>query len=429
MKLFLGLLVTLVFLGTELWAIPTPAFQLSPYRIINLLMWLITIYKVYQDDRQLRLDPKNPTLMIVGIYVFWWIWALISLTWSFSITHWMRAMFLLTIGISTIIFIYLWTRNLSHCLQMMRYVWAAMSILVLWGYSEILTNHYLFANLHKLDKYGTFQSDPLSRIPITVFENQNDYATMLIAYLSLTFIMIELSRNKWLKLSYYGWFIAGAYLIYRCESRMTILALFGLIFMKWMLNYRWDFKKSRFIKWFALCILILIFVSVIIEPVRAKLGNLIYLGYGPELSGDMVRLNLWRNGMEFIGQTFGMGVGAGNIEFWMASFGSLPTEDIVNMHNWWLEIFVAYGIPVFICYTLAYYYMIYLLWKSRKYLPKNIRVINDSLISFLMVYIFASITSANNILIEWHWVFFGLIIVYVKLMWQKIKHEGNEEKT
>ena len=427
MNLLLSLLVTLVFLGTEILAVPTPAFQLSPYRIINVLMWAVTIYKIHQGDRRLRLDVKNPSIVIIGVYLFWWIWAIVSLTWAMNIANWMRAIFLLTIGISAMVFIYLWTYDISHWKQLVKNIWLAMLILVVWGYWEILTNHYFLANLSKLDKYGTFSSDPLSRIPVTVFENQNDFATMLIAYLSLTFIMIQWGKRRTEKLTYYICFLAGVYLIYRCQSRMTVLAMILLIIIKWLLNYHLDVKKPVLFKWTMIVTIAMIFLSVLIEPIRDKLSSIIYLGYGPDLSGDAVRLNLWRNGFEFLGQSFGFGVGAGNIEFWMASFGSLPTEDIVNMHNWWLEILVAYGLPVFLSYTIAYFYMIYVLYKSRPHLSEEEGVINDSLITFLIVYIFASITSANNILIEWHWIFFGLIIVYIKLIWQKISQKRNEE--
>ena len=42
-------------------------------------------------------------------------------------------------------------------------------------------------------------------------------------------------------------------------------------------------------------------------------------------------------------------------------------------------------------------------------------MICQSFFAFLIAFAFASITSANNMLIEWHWVYFGLIISYIKL--------------
>ena len=46
-----------------------------------------------------------------------------------------------------------------------------------------------------------------------------------------------------------------------------------------------------------------------------KVTDLFYFGHQyQQLSGDTVRMNLWRNGLLFLGETFGLGVGLGNIE-------------------------------------------------------------------------------------------------------------------
>ena len=155
---------------------------------------------------------------------------------------------------------------------------------------------------------------------------------------------------------------------------------------------------------------------ILVPALRQKIASLVYLGGVYDMSGDEVRLNLWRNGLLFLGQTFGLGVGAGNIETWMAEFGFLDTEVIVNMHNWWLEILVAYGAIVFIAYVLMYSLLIYKLWKLRWKVSDPLRAVNNSFVAFLIAFIFASITSANNMLIEWHWLIFALIISYLKLI-------------
>ena len=70
------------------------------------------------------------------------------------------------------------------------------------------------------------------------------------------------------------------------------------------------------------------------------------------------RLNLIRNGLHFLYSTFGFGVGAGNIEYWMANF---PKYDVVvlNIHSWWAEILVEYGIFVFAGYVSLYLGILY----------------------------------------------------------------------
>ena len=180
--------------------------------------------------------------------------------------------------------------------------------------------------------------------------------------------------------------------------------------------WQWDVSLKIVLSWFGRGIALVIGSIILVPALRHKIASLVYLGGVYDMSGDEVRLNLWRNGLLFLGQTFGLGVGAGNIETWMAEFGFLDTEVIVNMHNWWLEILVAYGAIVFIAYVLMYSLLIYKLWKLRWKVSDPLRAVNNSFVAFLIVFIFASITSANNMLIEWHWLIFALIISYLKLI-------------
>jgi len=65
-------------------------------------------------------------------------------------------------------------------------------------------------------------------------------------------------------------------------------------------------------------------------------------------------MNLIRNGLVFLSSTFGFGVGAGNIEYWMEHNPVYNTSSITNMHNWWIEILVAYGVIIFILYIVFF---------------------------------------------------------------------------
>ena len=60
--------------------------------------------------------------------------------------------------------------------------------------------------------------------------------------------------------------------------------------------------------------------------------------------------------------------------------------------------------------------MIYRLFNLKKFVNRMHQKIMNAFIAFLLVFIGVSITSANNMLIEWHWVFFGLIIAYIGIM-------------
>lgn len=421
------IMVATVFLGTELLAIPTPGFQLSLYRMSLILTYILTVYQIHKSNPKLRISVKSSTTGILAAYVFWWLWGFLSILWAMSFSHWLRAFFLLSLGVAGLVIIYFWTQDVGEWKGLIKATWASMTLLLIWGYYELLTNHYLFANLAKLDKHNTFASQPLSRIPVTVFENQNDFATMLLAYLVINLILFSWSTRIWQKMSLLTIMALASYLVFRCESRLILFSFILIFFVRFILSFRLDFKFKDYIRLLIFSLIIITIVVFFIPPIRGKLDSLFYIGYGQSLDGDTVRLNLWRNGLNYLGQSFGLGVGAGNIEFWMTHSKELPTKIITNMHNWWLEILVAYGFPVFLAYVWAYASMIYYLFLYRPHLPKQWQAVSNNLLAFLIVYIFASITSANNMLIEWHWVFFALILSYIKITEYKLKAEKEKK--
>jgi len=420
MKYFLIVLVASVFLGTEAFAIPTPVAQLTIYRACALSVPFLLIYYLIQHNTKLKIKRNSYASLTVAMYIFWWVWSVVSILWVENIGSWLQAVFLLTLGISSIIALYFWTNNLEVWKVLVRISWGMMSILVLWGYYEIITNHYLFADLAELDKHNTFASAPMTRIPITHFANQNDYATMLFAYLSLTIVLYYLTSNIKKKMLYIIMGFSAVYLIYRTDSRMIILCLILYAIIHFALKFKWDFKRKHYIATVILLAILFVGAIAFVPQVQNILDTFIYTGSSDIVTGDTGRVNLLRNGLVFLGHTLGLGVGAGNIETWMRNYRFLPTNNIVNIHNWWGEILVGYGLLIFILYTVCYMLLVYRLFQIRKNQSKRNRNVTNQLIAFLISYIFASMTSASNMLIEWHWVFFGLIISYIKVCEDKL---------
>ena len=68
---------------------------------------------------------------------------------------------------------------------------------------------------------------------------------------------------------------------------------------------------------------------------------------------------------------------------------------------------------------MGYGGLIYRLGQLKRHVNKALGQVVRLLWSFLIIYVLASITSANNMLIEWHWIYFGLIISFVKLQEQQ----------
>lgn len=415
MKYLIMILVASVFIGTEILAIPTPFAQLTIYRVASLSIPVLIGYFMIQKNPHVKIKKDSYATFSVAVYIIWWLWSIISFLWIKDLRLWLQAVFLLTLGISSVIGLYLWVKNKGQWLHLIKTTWFMMSLLVVLGYYEITTNHYIFADLTKLDRYSTFVSDPMTRMPITHFENQNDLATMLLAYVAVGLILFYVTSNAFKKMLYIFSILLGSYLIYRSGSRMILLCLILYAVCFIVLKFKWDFDKKYYLYGISLFLILVILAVVYVPPVQNMIDALIYTGSSDIVNGDTGRVNLIRNGIIFLAATFGFGVGAGNIEAWMSNYRFLPTQNIINMHHWWAEILVGYGVIVFILYTLSYLLLIYRLFQIRKAQTKMMRNVSNQLIAFLVVYSLASITSASNMLIEWHWVFFGLIISYIKI--------------
>ncbi|WP_124058603.1 O-antigen ligase family protein [Vaginisenegalia massiliensis] len=416
MFIYLLLLVASVFLGSQILAIPTPAAQITLYRIMAIGVVPLLAVQLLQGNRNVKIIPHSHASKAVLCFTGWWALALVSGAWAQDLKLWFQAMFLMTIGLSTIYAVYFWLKDFRQWIRLLQAVWVMMSALMVWGYFEIITNIYLLADIDKLDKYKTFVTQPMTRIPITIFANQNDYATMLIAYLCIGCILIVLTRFKTFRLMIVASNFLAVYLIYRSQSRMSLLCSLIFLTMVVCLEFKWDFRRSDYYRGLIGFAALMVGLLVLKPSILAKIQSLYYHGGVGQLSGDTARMNLWRMGFVFLAQSFGLGVGAGNIEYWVTNYHFLPSNGIVNIHNWWLEILVAYGWPAFILYVLAYVHLVFRLMQVSRSLNSRYAKVAKYLTTFLLVFVAASITSANNMLIEWHWVFFALIIGFVKLV-------------
>lgn len=416
MLAYLIILVSSVFLGSNLIAVTSPVGQISIYRIFSLLVIPMVIFFLIKDRKAFKIHRNSYATGMVTVYLFWWVWALCSVLWAMSLGSWLQAMILLTLGISSIVGIFLWTRDYVQWRTLIKAVWVMMTFLSIWGLFEITTNIYLLADLGKLDKYSTFVAQPWTRIPITYLANQNDYATLLLAALPINLILMNTTKNSLKKLLTLLCMLLSTFLIFQSGSRMSLLMALAFYGIYVLLGVRWDFTRKQVLATGSFVLTLAVFAFAFVPPIRGMVTDLIYILPRPVISGDVARVNMWRNGLMYLGKTFGFGVGAGNIEVWMEIFGPLPTNNIFNIHNWWLEILVGYGAFIFIAYVIGYALMIYRLFNLKKFVSRMHQKIMNALITFLLIFIGASITSSSNMLIEWHWVFFGLIIAYIGIM-------------
>ena len=169
---------------------------------------------------------------------------------------------------------------------------------------------------------------------------------------------------------------------------------------------------------FLLTILGVVFLMVLLNPEIIKnlfglISENLYFNYSSQGGSDYVRINLIKNGLFFLISTFGLGVGAGNIEQWMIGKAIYNTNGIINMHNWWLEIIVGYGLLIFIMYLVFYIKLFKSVYRIFKYSRNEIDIsISLGIMCFMVGYVIGSVSSSSNVNSEWLWVFWGIAVAY-----------------
>jgi len=109
------------------------------------------------------------------------------------------------------------------------------------------------------------------------------------------------------------------------------------------------------------------------------------------------------------------GVGAGQVESYMKNFSN--TENVRNLHNWWLEVFVNYGIFVGTGYVILYLFLLYKSVRMATRSEKNgfLRYFYFSIALILVVYSITSVSPSSSIGYAPLWLNLGLAIAAVSL--------------
>lgn len=410
MRFLLYLMIAASFLAADFISININIMQLSLYRICLLLLTFIMLLQYLKTNRKIKLKIKNDQSFIIGFYFFWLIYSLFSIGWVKDYNSWFRAVFFIASGFLIIWILSSYIRKEREFKSIFMIIFGMIILHNLIGWNELLTGNYMFADLTIIDRHNQFGYNSAARVPISMFYNPNDYATFLVIGIFITYIVFSNSNIKIIKGLSIATIISSGLLLFRSSSRANILGLIvGLIISLYMKYFKKISKKTLLIIFAIPIILLNLFF---LESIFASLANELQFSF--DGGSDYTRLNLIRNGLHFLKETAGFGTGAGNIEYWMETRRIYNVGSIRNMHNWWLEILVGYGIVVFIGYIWMYIKIAKRLYYS--YLNScNIFIKNTSLglLSTMAAFVITSISSSSNLPIEWLWLFWGIVIAYI----------------
>jgi teichuronic acid biosynthesis protein TuaE len=433
-RLMLYAFIISSFIGPGLISLKVGPISLFPYRLFLPVALFIFLHSWYRSKR-ISLYGKEPVKPVLIFLLTWVAFAVLSLLWVQSLSDGLKDIFFLVSGIF-FIFLFTFLFNKREDYIELLYAWVlVMGFMVAIGYWNYLTKQQL--PVSRLSTMGAY----VQHRPTAVFANENDYASYLA--LSFFFAFAIFHRYKpgvfrikalFIRLAAGFLVLSAIFQIYVSESRANLLSLFlGLVF--WFLFFTKQ-KEKRYLVTLGLLGFVgaYILLNDLMNGILQKVGSQIISAFSASenvVASTDIRINLLKNAFIFIADSFGLGIGAGNIEYYMKNFAVLPTDEIVNIHNWWAEIFVHYGIIIFIGYLLLYLWMIVSLFnlyrESENWIDRmTTQAVSTSLVAFSL----ASISPSSFMTLNYSWILVAFAIGYINFRYKnkgKLKELNNNE--
>jgi len=366
------------------------------------------IFNLNKYGKLLNVDNKSK--YSVFFMIFWFSYALLSVVWSPDIKDSLRHIFFLFCGVLGIVALTLFfndSKDIYRCVFISVLMLAFHQII---GWSEIYTGKYLF-EVEKAVEYA------YHKFPVSSMNNTNDFATALTLSAFYLYCVWKISKNIILKLSSFTFMSLSSVLVLWTNSRANILGMLVGFAVLFFLN-----KKKLLVNIIKILLIVLVvlftsnlllpetFINTFIDSIFPAATTVSF----SEGGSDYIRLNLIKNGLYFLVRTLFLGTGAGGVEHWMLQESIFDTANIINIHNWWMEILTGYGIFVFVGYLFFYFKLMYDMFKiyKSKYSDKKEKIIASSFLAILCWYTIASISSSSNMANQIIWIFFAMAIAF-----------------
>lgn len=394
-------------------------FQLSVFRALIIIMLGLALTR--PQFSRLRSAPEssgqrsNSLRYPQYFMVFWLIVSVFSVAWSLDRAGWLRGTFFVFIGTATVFLFKYALPRLADLMLAFRLMAIAAIIHNFVGWYEVITGNLLFLQV-STEYYIENQ------FAASTFGNTNNFATYLLVSITPLLISARASRNGWMKLIFVAGAASSALLILNSESRANVIALTLWAAVTFLLQFRTKIRATAALLVVSATLVVAFFVDTNAILHRLGINGIFNFTFDNAYNSDGVRLNLVRNGLHFVSETYGFGTGAGNIEYWMEHSALYPTGGVINIHNWWMEILASFGIIVFLGYVAMFLYLLRALFASATRAEDSLtRDTSALLLAGLAAFAIGSISSSSNLIAEWMWLFFAVVINYTSAAYPRAR--------
>lgn len=410
-RAFLFGMIVFSFSGSLFLSWEIGAIHIFPFRIFLILQWLLFVgYIFYIKKGYLQLTHIKVKQYLL-FFAIWLGYAFISTVWAADKTAAVKNVIFLFTGVSIIFFIVYYLRDIKH-LKSLFWLWIAIFLALLpVGLWEVVTGNHLIVS-----KLSGEENALISFAPTATFVNQNDFAACIALTIPLLVVWIRYYSKLYSRILSIFVLVVALYLLIMTLSRACYIAV-AVGFSFWFLFL---LQLKRKIKTLVMVAVIGILIFMVLPDVLQGIFRLAESEikslalFDDDLGSNVIRQNLIKNAVYFTVQSVGFGVGAGNVEYYMENHPIYPVAHIINVHNWWAEILVNYGIFIFAGYVLMYGFLFLNLWRAyKKTYIRNEKMICEALLFGLVSFFMASISSSSIIAFTPQWIYVGIILAFL----------------
>ncbi|GEM02103.1 teichuronic acid biosynthesis protein TuaE [Halolactibacillus halophilus] len=393
-------------IGASILSIELAGVQLSIFRGFVILLTIYMLLEVLLNYKPIVVFRKKENSYSIIFMFIWVAYAIMTLAWVKDYSGWLRSVYFLVLGFLAVVIFSRYLKSNYDILKTFKFLSIMIYFHNIMGWYEITTGNYIFLN-DSIQKYVNY------KLPVSMFSNTNNFATFMLFSVFILYVCVYNSKKLSYKILNIGFILSSSYLLVMTGSRANILgfimALSAFVFLA---------LKNKRVRRGLLFVLGLAFFILVIKPeyivsFYSLIDENLTFRFAAQIGSDATRINLIKNGMIFLLSTFGFGTGAGNIEIWMANYSKYFVGDILNIHNWWFEILVGYGIIIFIMYMWFYIRLFNSMYRKYKKSSNKIEItISLAIMSSMVGYIVGSVSSSSNISSEWLWVFWAIAIAF-----------------
>jgi O-antigen ligase len=407
--------------GPNLAAPPAPWLFL--FRVLIVLLGLGLVGYLLMDGR-LTLPAGLPRP--AGLLAVWFGWTALSIGWADDVVAALRwTLFMAMLG-GLAIAIALICRSTRRARILLWTLFGVFVLACLIAVAEVVTGLHL----------PSFRQGREGRVGLigvgSLFGNQNNFATYLSLALPYLLVLPVVFRDVRLKLL--GFIGGGVALLFilATGSKSGLLAS-GLVILGLLVLVGSDRRaRGRLVVAGAVAALaVLLVVPAVLGggPIELDQRTVTKFDFGilgqqletREGSGG-VRASLLSDGLELVGETDGLGVGAGNAESHVRSLANFP--GVANLHNWWLEVLVNGGIVGFALYLLFYLTLLRRqIRAARRTEDPFVRYMAMAGALALIGWILGSIGPSTAIHFAPMWIVFGLSMGAL-ILWERSRREA-----